>query len=141
MAQVHGAIFVLDASNQSRFDEAQMCFREATSHPFLSAKPILILANKMDQDKLFDLKALVEWVEASASKLDNHQVTVCSAKQAAHRLPKSQILTIRQGKEGRGGSKTLIFIFFFSLSLSIYIRSLCIINFQSRGALALSKCS
>ena len=90
------------------------------SHPFLSAKPILILANKMDQDKLFDLKALVEWVQANVSELSSHQVTVCSAKQAAHQLPKSQILTIRQGKGGGGGSKTL-FLIYYTSKAAVYI--------------------
>lgn len=45
---VHGVIFVLDASTSERWQEAVEVFCEVTAHPKLQFKPILVLANKQD---------------------------------------------------------------------------------------------
>jgi small GTP-binding protein len=47
-ARAHGIIFVVDASDPSRFEECKKVFDEAVSHSLLASKPILILANKND---------------------------------------------------------------------------------------------
>ena len=46
LAEVHGAVFVVDAADPGRFEEAKEVLLETLSNPYLSSKPILILANK-----------------------------------------------------------------------------------------------
>ena len=47
-ADVHAAIFVVDASAPERFNEAATLLKEAWGHKFLQGKPLLVLANKQD---------------------------------------------------------------------------------------------
>lgn len=46
LAEVHGAVFVVDSSDAERFAEAKEVLLETLGNPFLSSKPILIMANK-----------------------------------------------------------------------------------------------
>jgi ADP-ribosylation factor-like protein 13B len=48
-ADAHAAVFVVDASAPERFAEAATLLREASSHPMLRGKPMLVLANKQDR--------------------------------------------------------------------------------------------
>ncbi|NWI14664.1 AR13B protein, partial [Crypturellus soui] len=45
----HGLLFVLDASARARMEEARKALARVLSHPKVSGKPLLLLANKQDE--------------------------------------------------------------------------------------------
>eukprot|EP00798_Chlamydomonas_sp_ICE-L_P018885 gene18885-25443_t len=47
-AEVHGVIFVLDAADKARFEEAHTELMKAADESYLQQKPLLIFANKQD---------------------------------------------------------------------------------------------
>ena len=47
-AEVHGAIFVVDAADKARFDEAREALHTALEDKRLAGKPVLVFANKQD---------------------------------------------------------------------------------------------
>ena len=47
-APAHAAVFVVDAADSARFEEAKALLVQATEHECLRGKPLLILANKQD---------------------------------------------------------------------------------------------
>ncbi|XP_076035516.1 uncharacterized protein LOC143021723 isoform X2 [Oratosquilla oratoria] len=53
-AEVHGVIFVVDASDPSRAEECKQVLINLLSHKQISGKPILLLANKQDVDAAMD---------------------------------------------------------------------------------------
>ncbi|NXP49234.1 AR13A protein, partial [Heliornis fulica] len=46
----HGILFVLDSSDLARVDEARKVLSRVLSHPDVSGKPVLLLANKQDSE-------------------------------------------------------------------------------------------
>uniref|UniRef100_H2ZKP5 ADP-ribosylation factor-like protein 13B n=1 Tax=Ciona savignyi TaxID=51511 RepID=H2ZKP5_CIOSA len=50
MAEAHGVIFVVDASDEERMEEGREELALVLQHPFIAGKPILLLANKQDVD-------------------------------------------------------------------------------------------
>jgi len=48
-AEVHGVVFVVDASDEERLPEAREAFREALAHAYARGKPLLVCANKQDE--------------------------------------------------------------------------------------------
>ncbi|XP_044593110.1 ADP-ribosylation factor-like protein 13B isoform X1 [Cotesia glomerata] len=57
---IHGIIYVVDASNLSRLNENKLVFAELISHEHIAGKPILLLANKQDISSAIDELDLVE---------------------------------------------------------------------------------
>lgn len=47
-AEAHAMIFVVDAADAGRFEEARMAFETVRSHEQLRGIPVLIIANKVD---------------------------------------------------------------------------------------------
>ncbi|KAF1453112.1 ADP-ribosylation factor-like protein 13A, partial [Spheniscus demersus] len=47
-SEAHGLLFVLDSSDLARMEEARKVLSRVLSHPHVSGKPILLLANKQD---------------------------------------------------------------------------------------------
>ncbi|NXX40154.1 AR13A protein, partial [Tricholaema leucomelas] len=47
-SEAHGLLFVLDSSDLARMEEAHKVLSRVLSHPDISGKPILLLANKQD---------------------------------------------------------------------------------------------
>ncbi len=46
LSEVHGVIYVVDASDQTRFEESSKALEEALGQAHLHDKPILVFANK-----------------------------------------------------------------------------------------------
>ncbi len=46
--EAHAVLYVVDAANQSRFDDAKSALEKVLRHPDLQGAPILIFANKQD---------------------------------------------------------------------------------------------
>ncbi|CAL7934036.1 unnamed protein product [Xylocopa violacea] len=57
---IHGLIYVVDASDISRLTENKVVFGELISHEYISGKPLLLLANKQDINGAIDELDLVE---------------------------------------------------------------------------------
>ena len=49
--QIHGLIFVVDSGSVDRLDEAKEVFSTITQHEKVRGKPVLIFANKQDQEE------------------------------------------------------------------------------------------
>ncbi|NXQ39442.1 AR13A protein, partial [Catharus fuscescens] len=47
-SEAHGLLFVLDSGDLARMDEARKVLSRVLSHPDVSGKPLLLLANKQD---------------------------------------------------------------------------------------------
>ena len=48
LPEAHGIVFVVDASDSSRLQEAADCLQQIAEEPTMQGKPLLILANKQD---------------------------------------------------------------------------------------------
>ncbi|XP_032682087.1 ADP-ribosylation factor-like protein 13B isoform X2 [Odontomachus brunneus] len=57
---IHGLIYVVDASDISRLAENKLVFNELITHEHISTKPLLLLANKQDLNGAIDELDLVE---------------------------------------------------------------------------------
>ncbi|XP_071653295.1 ADP-ribosylation factor-like protein 13B [Temnothorax longispinosus] len=57
---IHGLIYVVDASDISRLAENKVVFNELITHEHISTKPILLLANKQDLNEAIDELDVVE---------------------------------------------------------------------------------
>ncbi|KAF7283743.1 hypothetical protein GWI33_022994 [Rhynchophorus ferrugineus] len=66
----HGIIFVVDSSDTDRFVEVRETLQELLCHPKISGKPLLILANKQDQESALDEIDIIECllIETLANK-------------------------------------------------------------------------
>ena len=52
--QAYGVIFVVDSSSPERFTEAKNVLNEVLQHEKIVGKPLLVFANKQDQDGASD---------------------------------------------------------------------------------------
>lgn len=48
LAEVHGAVFVVDASDPNRLEQSKFVLHEVLEDPHMRGKPLLVLANKQD---------------------------------------------------------------------------------------------
>lgn len=60
--QVHGIIFVIDSSDFSRFHEVKMVIEEMLGSDKIAGKPVLILANKQDNENALDEVDIIEYL-------------------------------------------------------------------------------
>lgn len=58
--QAHGVIYVVDSSDYERMEEARDVLHNLVSHSKISGKPLIILANKQDNDDALDEIDLIE---------------------------------------------------------------------------------
>ncbi|PNF28988.1 hypothetical protein B7P43_G15101, partial [Cryptotermes secundus] len=63
---VHGVIFVVDASDMSRLEEGRGVLENLLSHEKLAGKPVLLLANKQDCEGALDELDVVERLNVEA---------------------------------------------------------------------------
>lgn len=63
---VHGVIFVVDASDMSRLEEGRGVLENLLSHEKLTGKPVLLLANKQDCEGALDELDIVERLNIEA---------------------------------------------------------------------------
>nr|CAD7404228.1 unnamed protein product [Timema poppensis] len=84
---VHGVIFVVDASDVARLDEGRKVLETLLTHDKLAGKPVLLLANKQDKEGALDELDIVERLNVEA--IVNQQrcptlVETCSAVCGGH---------------------------------------------------------
>ncbi|RZC42653.1 ADP-ribosylation factor-like protein 13B, partial [Asbolus verrucosus] len=78
----HGVIFVVDSSDIFRLDEAKEVLRNLLSHEKISRKPVLILANKQDNENALDEVDIIEMLDIESVVNGNECPTLvesCSA--------------------------------------------------------------
>ncbi|XP_049683551.1 ADP-ribosylation factor-like protein 13A isoform X4 [Accipiter gentilis] len=82
----HGFLFVLDSSDLARIDEARKVLSRVLSHPDVSGKPLLLLANKQDSATALLPCELIE--RLSLERLVNENRSPCRIEPcAANRAP------------------------------------------------------
>ncbi|XP_011687400.1 PREDICTED: ADP-ribosylation factor-like protein 13B [Wasmannia auropunctata] len=96
---IHGLIYVVDASDISRLAENKVVFNELITHEHISTKPILLLANKQDLNGAIDELDIVENLDveraANAMKCPT-RVETCSCIYDKEQS-KSSIVGIKDG--------------------------------------------
>ncbi|XP_066155054.1 ADP-ribosylation factor-like protein 13B [Euwallacea fornicatus] len=60
---VHGVIFVVDSCDTDRFPEVRKVFEDILSSNKITGKPVLILANKQDQESALDEVDIIEYLK------------------------------------------------------------------------------
>eukprot|EP00191_Tetraselmis_sp_GSL018_P012340 CAMPEP_0177620184 /NCGR_PEP_ID=MMETSP0419_2-20121207/26736_1 /TAXON_ID=582737 /ORGANISM="Tetraselmis sp., Strain GSL018" /LENGTH=267 /DNA_ID=CAMNT_0019119657 /DNA_START=564 /DNA_END=1364 /DNA_ORIENTATION=+ len=78
-AESHGFIFLVDASNQERLEEAKTVLTDTFDTGFLSGKPILFVANKQDLDSAVGVDRIRSVLELDSLQNVSLQVIPCSA--------------------------------------------------------------
>ncbi|XP_052669951.1 ADP-ribosylation factor-like protein 13A isoform X2 [Harpia harpyja] len=82
----HGLLFVLDSSDLARIEEARKVLSRVLSHPDVSGKPLLLLANKQDSATALLPCELIE--RLSLERLVNENRSPCRIEPcAANRAP------------------------------------------------------
>ena len=87
-ADVHAAIFIVDAADVARFAEVRDLLLQAGKHDFLAEKPMLIIANKEDLPHAAGEEEVSEalHVHELPGRMDNHRVIGCSISAAESKL-------------------------------------------------------
>ncbi|EFN89256.1 ADP-ribosylation factor-like protein 13B [Harpegnathos saltator] len=97
---IHGLIYVVDASDISRLAENKVVFNELITHEHISTKPLLLLANKQDLNGAIDELDLVENLDvehaANAMKCPT-RVETCSCVYNKEQSKSNTSLGIRDG--------------------------------------------
>nr|QXF29029.1 Arfrp1 [Vischeria sp. CAUP Q 202] len=78
-SDAHGVIFVLDAADVARFEEAKLAFASIVEHDALHGVPVLLFANKQDLPGALSSDDIAASLEVG--KVQNHRTRVqpCSA--------------------------------------------------------------
>ncbi|XP_036611694.1 LOW QUALITY PROTEIN: ADP-ribosylation factor-like protein 13B [Trichosurus vulpecula] len=77
-AESHGVIFVVDSSDEKRMEEAREAVADVLSHPRISGKPVLVLANKQEKEGALAEGVLID--RLCLEKLVNRQKCACQLK-------------------------------------------------------------
>lgn len=80
-------IFVVDSSDISRLDEAKQVLTELLSHEKIARKPVLVLANKQDEENALDEVDIIEKLDLEQIVNGNECPTLvesCSATEAGN---------------------------------------------------------
>lgn len=79
-AEVHGCIFVVDAADEARLEEAKLVLHEMLADPLMAGKPLLIFANKQDLPRTLKAAELSARLDLPALKDRRYQVVESIAK-------------------------------------------------------------
>ncbi|XP_074854642.1 ADP-ribosylation factor-like protein 13B isoform X3 [Carettochelys insculpta] len=96
-AEAYGIIFVVDSSDTERMEETKETMTEVLRHPRISGKPVLVLANKQDQEGALAEADVIECL--SLEKLVNEHKCLCQIEpcSAVMRYGKKIDKSIRKG--------------------------------------------
>eukprot|EP00276_Gloeochaete_wittrockiana_P003962 CAMPEP_0184650536 /NCGR_PEP_ID=MMETSP0308-20130426/8072_1 /TAXON_ID=38269 /ORGANISM="Gloeochaete witrockiana, Strain SAG 46.84" /LENGTH=327 /DNA_ID=CAMNT_0027084127 /DNA_START=245 /DNA_END=1228 /DNA_ORIENTATION=- len=78
-AEVHGAVFVIDAGDRTRLSEAKTALLEALKDSRLNGKPILIFANKQDLPTALSAADISLQLALHDLKLPRYHIKACVA--------------------------------------------------------------
>ncbi|CAL8308012.1 unnamed protein product [Merluccius merluccius] len=74
-SESYGVVFVVDSSDAQRIQETRDAIAEVLQHPRISGKPVLVLANKQDQEGALAEADIIE--SLSLEKLVNENKCLC----------------------------------------------------------------
>ncbi|XP_029303808.1 LOW QUALITY PROTEIN: ADP-ribosylation factor-like protein 13B [Cottoperca gobio] len=74
-SESHGVVFVVDSSDIQRIQELRETMTEVLQHPRIAGKPVLVLANKQDQEGALAEADIIE--NLSLEKLVNENKCLC----------------------------------------------------------------
>ncbi|XP_057686296.1 ADP-ribosylation factor-like protein 13B isoform X1 [Corythoichthys intestinalis] len=74
-SESHGVVFVVDSSDVQRIQETRETMAEVLQHPRIAGKPVLVLANKQDQEGALAEADIIE--NLSLEKLVNENKCLC----------------------------------------------------------------
>ncbi|XP_061683540.1 ADP-ribosylation factor-like protein 13B isoform X2 [Syngnathoides biaculeatus] len=74
-SESHGVVFVVDSSDVQRIQETRETMAEVLQHPRIAGKPVLVLANKQDQEGALTEADIIE--NLSLEKLVNENKCLC----------------------------------------------------------------
>ncbi|XP_008323206.1 ADP-ribosylation factor-like protein 13B isoform X2 [Cynoglossus semilaevis] len=74
-SESHGVVFVVDSSDIQRLQETRETMAEVLQHPRIAGKPVLVLANKQDQEGALAEADIIE--NLSLEKLVNENKCLC----------------------------------------------------------------
>ncbi|KAM9324127.1 ADP-ribosylation factor-like protein 13B [Gastrophryne carolinensis] len=74
-AESYGVVFVIDSSDVERMEETRETVAEVLRHPRISGKPVLVLANKQDQEGAMAEADIIEYL--SLEKMVNEHKCLC----------------------------------------------------------------
>uniref|UniRef100_A0A3P9JBJ2 ADP-ribosylation factor-like 13b n=1 Tax=Oryzias latipes TaxID=8090 RepID=A0A3P9JBJ2_ORYLA len=74
-SESHGVVFVVDSSDVQRIQETREAMAEVLQHPRIAGKPVLVLANKQDQEGALAEADIIE--NLSLEKLVNDNKCLC----------------------------------------------------------------
>uniref|UniRef100_A0A8C7XML3 ADP-ribosylation factor-like 13b n=1 Tax=Oryzias sinensis TaxID=183150 RepID=A0A8C7XML3_9TELE len=74
-SESHGVVFVVDSSDVQRIQETREAMAEVLQHPRIAGKPVLVLANKQDQEGALAEADIIE--NLSLEKLVNENKCLC----------------------------------------------------------------
>ncbi|XP_064167954.1 ADP-ribosylation factor-like protein 13B isoform X2 [Anguilla rostrata] len=74
-SESYGVVFVVDSSDVQRIQETKDIMAEVLRHPRIAGKPVLVLANKQDQDGAMHEADIIEYL--SLEKLVNENKCLC----------------------------------------------------------------
>ncbi|XP_073440525.1 ADP-ribosylation factor-like protein 13B isoform X2 [Dendrobates tinctorius] len=81
-AESYGVVFVIDSSDVDRMEETKETVAEVLRHPKIAGKPVLVLANKQDQEGAMAEADIIEFLSLEKLVNDNKclcQIEPCSA--------------------------------------------------------------
>ncbi|KAG9486141.1 ADP-ribosylation factor-like protein 13B isoform X1 [Eleutherodactylus coqui] len=81
-AESYGVVFVIDSSDVERMEETRETVTEVLRHPRIAGKPVLVLANKQDQEGAMAEADIIEFLSLEKLVNDNKclcQIEPCSA--------------------------------------------------------------
>ncbi|KAM4047240.1 ADP-ribosylation factor-like protein 13B isoform 2-T2 [Anomaloglossus baeobatrachus] len=81
-AESYGVVFVIDSSDVDRMEETKETVAEVLRHPRIAGKPVLVLANKQDQEGAMAEADIIEFLSLEKLVNDNKclcQIEPCSA--------------------------------------------------------------
>nr|QXF29050.1 Arl13 [Gefionella okellyi] len=79
-SEVHGCIYVVDASDPERIEESKQTFMEAIAETHMQGKPLLIFANKQDVDGALSAADVADRLDLASIHSHSYHIAACTAK-------------------------------------------------------------
>lgn len=91
LAEVHGVMYVVDAADEARFEEAKAVLQQTLSETHLADKPIVIFANKQDLPTAATASTVAQALGLDSCHRNTFNIIACTAKTAEGSEPDSRV--------------------------------------------------
>lgn len=83
LAEVHGVVFIVDAADPQRFEEAKQALTDTLTSDYLKDKPLLIMANKQDLATAVSAPEVAKSLGLADIVHNRYNILPCTAKTPA----------------------------------------------------------